>query len=379
MFREQAHSQMKRPDSHNRRSVSPRRPPRIVQPQDDILNLLREKGVEAARRAQRGLIVQPGAIGDCILTLPLAALMKESLALGSIDMLGHTQHIEILPGRSCIDSIRSIDTVDVHRLFVDPEKFELADHDPLISAFAEYSWIVTFLGEPHSHFEQNLIFTTNCSHSSEVLTLALKPPKDFTSHLMDFCRHQFATQTGLSCEHPPANRNSRLIETTTADIRRGKELLGDLGLKADKGLIVIHPGSGSTKKCWHIENFLAVAKQLRSHGFDIVFLLGPAETERFDARTVSTLQSVGQCVADLSLAEVLALFSCAHAFIGNDSGMTHLAGAIGLRTFAVFGPTSPTVYQPIGPLVTILKGDARRFAAGLSSRLQDKIVTALLS
>ena len=46
---------------------------------DDILDLLREKGAEAARKAQRGVILQPGAIGDCILTLPLAAFMKEIL------------------------------------------------------------------------------------------------------------------------------------------------------------------------------------------------------------------------------------------------------------------------------------------------------------
>jgi len=46
---------------------------------DDILDLLREKGAEAARKAQRGVILQPGAIGDCILMLPLAAFMKETL------------------------------------------------------------------------------------------------------------------------------------------------------------------------------------------------------------------------------------------------------------------------------------------------------------
>jgi len=53
-----------------------------MQTDDNILDLLRKEGAEAAKKAQRGLIVQPGAIGDCILTLPLAGYMKESLALG---------------------------------------------------------------------------------------------------------------------------------------------------------------------------------------------------------------------------------------------------------------------------------------------------------
>ncbi|MHC4557550.1 MAG: hypothetical protein ACYS80_09635, partial [Planctomycetota bacterium] len=130
-----------------------------MQTHDNILDMLREKGAEAARKMQRGLILQPGAIGDCILTLPLAAFMKDALQLGGIDILGHTEYVGILPGRTCIDGIRSIDSMDLHRLFAKTKAFELKDRDPLINAFADYAWIATFLGEPNSNFEQNLIFT----------------------------------------------------------------------------------------------------------------------------------------------------------------------------------------------------------------------------
>ena len=85
------------------------------------------------------------------------------------------------PERTCVDSIRSIDTAELHRLFAAPASFDLADRDPLIHMFADYSWIVTFLGEPGSDFEQNLIFTANCSHSAEVITLSLKPPEAASS------------------------------------------------------------------------------------------------------------------------------------------------------------------------------------------------------
>ena len=80
-----------------------------MQADNDILSMLREKGAQAARQAQRAVILQPGAIGDCVLTLPLAEFMKESLGLGGVDILGHTEYTGILPGRTCIDSIRSID------------------------------------------------------------------------------------------------------------------------------------------------------------------------------------------------------------------------------------------------------------------------------
>jgi hypothetical protein len=202
-----------------------------MQAHDNILDMVREKGAEAARKMHRGLIVQPGAIGDCILTLPLAAFMKDVLRLGGIDLLGHTEYIGILPGRSCIDGVRSIDSMDLHRLYAKTETFDLADPDPLITAFADYAWIATFLGEPDSDFEQNLIFTANCSHSAEVLTLSLKPPGECSEHVTDFHIREFVHQSGLTLPPGSAQACDCLIRATEADIETGKKLLTEAGLE----------------------------------------------------------------------------------------------------------------------------------------------------
>ncbi|MHC4323640.1 MAG: glycosyltransferase family 9 protein [Planctomycetota bacterium] len=252
-----------------------------MQTQDDILELVRQKSAEAAKKMKRGLILQPGAIGDCILTLPLAAYMKESLSLGGIDILGHTEYVGFLPGRSCVDGVRSIDSMDIHRLFAETATFALKDNDPLISAFGDYAWIATFLGESNSNFEQNLIFTANCSHSAEVITLSMKPPKDFSEHLTGFYIRQFIDQSGHSLHCRGFQAGDCLIKATEADINTGRELLREIGFGSGEKVMVIQPGSGGTKKCWHLENFLAVARELDSRGVEIVFLLGPAELDRF--------------------------------------------------------------------------------------------------
>ncbi|MHC4205806.1 MAG: glycosyltransferase family 9 protein [Planctomycetota bacterium] len=350
-----------------------------MQTHDDILELVRQKGAEAARKMQRGLIVQPGAIGDCILTLPLAAYMKDALDLGGIDILGHTEYIGFLPGRSCIDSVRSIDSIDVHRLFAEIKKFVLNDQDPLINAFRDYGLIVTFLGEPNSNFEQNLIFTANCSHSAEVITLTMKPPTGFSRHLADFYIRQFIEQSGFSLQRQTIQAGDCLIKATDADINTGKELLREIGLGFGEKQMVIQPGSGGTKKCWHLENFLAVAKELDSRGADIIFLLGPAETERYSDETIEKISSVGKCLTDLSLTQVLGLLSCVEGFIGNDSGITHLAAALGVRTYSIYGPTDPEVYKSIGPDVTVFASKIASFAKKPSMRSQRKfleVVTA---
>ena len=325
----------------------------------------------------RGLILQPGAIGDCILTLPLAAYMKDSLELGGIDILGHTEYVGFLPGRSCIDGVRSMDVMGLHRFFVEPGTFELKDRDPLINTFSDYAWIVTFLGESESHFEQNLIFTANCSHSAEVTTLSVKPQQDCSEHVADFYIRQFIERSGMFVEPRQTQDDNRSIRATQTDANAGRRLLTEAGVGSSGRLVVIHPGSGGQEKCWYIGNFLTVAAGLASKGFEVVFLLGPAEQEKFSDETISQIDSVVPCLTDLSLTDVLGLLGCAYGFVGNDSGIAHLAGAMGVKTVVVFGPTDPAVYKPLGPAVTVLAGCPATFASKPSISLQRKLLDVL--
>lgn len=348
-----------------------------MQANDDILSLLQEKGAQLALEAQRAIILQPGAIGDCVLTLPLAGFMKRALALGGVDILGHTDYLGILPGRTCVDGIRSIDLTDLHRLFIEPADFDLADRDPLINAFADYAWIVTFLGEPGSNFEQNLIFTANCSHSAEIITLSMKPPADFGRHVADFYTQQFIDQSDFSIEPWSIPPTDTLIGTSDADRKAGTELTKEMGHGISERLLVIQPGSGGPDKCWHLDNFVAVANEAATDGWDAVFLLGPAELQRYSSAEIQDIGGAGKCLTNLSMSQVVGLLSCADAFIGNDSGITHLAAALGVRTFAVFGPTDPTVYAPLGPAVTVFRRKAAAFSKKPSAALQREVLGAL--
>lgn len=350
-----------------------------MQASNDILSLLEEKGAQMAKEAQRAVILQPGALGDCILTLPLVRLMQETLGLGGVDVIGHADYIGFLPERSCVSSIRSIDSTELHRLFTEPAQFDLADHDPLIEAFSDYAWIVTFLGEPDGGFEQNLIFTANCSHSAEVITLALKPPKDTAQHVAEYYLEQFVQEGGLPSEKAAIAPEQILIKVVDADREHGLDLLSRTGLDVAKPLVVLHPGSGGQNKCWHLENYLNVARTLRAAEIEAVFLLGPAEAERLGNKEKLQLRSAARCVTDLALTQVVGLLSCADAFVGNDSGVTHLAAGIGLRTVALFGPTDPALYRPIGPALTVFQDTESSFAKEPSESLQKEVIDHLLA
>jgi len=377
----------------------------------NIIDKLREKLAIASQQGRRGVILQPGAIGDCILTLPLAELMRETVCPGGVDIIGHTEYLGMLPGRSCVDAVKSLDSMSLHRLFAGEGDFELADCDPLIMAFAGYTWIASFLGESNSNFERNLIFTVNCSHSAEVMTLAMKPAADSTPstssgqacspqaghniHISDFYRKQFIEQSGfdtfdkfragtltagglLSQEYNSAV-GMPLIRPTSADIYRGKEILAENGIMPTTKPVVIHPGSGGAHKCWRLDNFLSVARMLEKEGVEVVFLFGPAEVQRFSEPAIAGIRTAGKLLTNLSLAEVLGVLGCSRGYIGNDSGITHLSAALGIRTVVVFGPTEPAIYGPLGPAVTILRSKPPDFAEAISETLQRQICEILLA
>ncbi len=345
---------------------------------EDILELVGEKRDEAGRDSRRGVIIQPGAIGDCILTLRLAGFMKKTLGLGGIDILGHSDYISIFPERTCVDAVRSIETVELHRLFSDKDEFELTDGDPLIDVFADYAWVVSFMGEADSDFEKNLIFTVNCSRSAEVIILSLKPTDKTAGHIADYYVDQFAEQCDVEIEAGETQGEAGLIKATKADMHKGLEILREAGFEGGEKVAVIAAGSGGREKCWRLENFLEVAKGLDNEGIQTVFLFGPAEVERFGDADVKAIEDVGRRVGDLSLSEVVGLLSQVQCFVGNDSGITHLSAAMGVSTAAVFGPTDPKVYGPVGPDALVFKSDNKAFASEADAELQQRVLESLL-
>jgi heptosyltransferase-3 len=347
--------------------------------QQDILSLVQAKDAQVARESQRAVILQPGALGDCILTLPLAKLMKRVLKLGGIDIVGHADYIGFLPGRSCVDGIRSIDSADLHRLFTEAGKFDLEDRDPLVSMFSDYAWIVTFLGDAGSDFERNLLFTVNCSHSAEVFTLSMKPPAGARQHVAEYYVRQFADHAGLAPARARVSYKTSPIRPMRSDRSIGRQWLKQEGMEPSGKLVVMHPGSGGRHKCWHIGNFTALADNLRKAGFEVLFLLGPAEMERLSDADLDQLRNTARCAANLPLAQVIALLCCARVFVGNDSGVTHLAAGMGLKTVALFGPTDPAQYAPIGPTLKVVHDPHERFADEPCPKLQQVVLDAVVA
>jgi len=332
----------------------------------DILKMLSTAEANAGRLSNRALIIQPGAIGDCVLTLPVAEFIGKKFKIGTITMLGRSQYMLYLPTRSCIDSIRDLDSIDLHRLFIPSKDFELQDNDSLITAFAGFQHIFTFLGNPGSDFEHNLIFTANCSNAVEVTTLSPKPPSNYKNHIINFYIDTIVNSCSEYIKRKPSAASfaarKKIIKPLRSDAAAGRTILDSIGIKKNSKPAVIHPGSGGIKKCWNIENFYLLAEELLDAGESVVFLIGPAEQERFSRKIIDRLSLLAPVIFEFSLSRTFQLLSCCGCFIGNDSGIAHIAGASGASTVVCFGPTDPAVYSPLGPKVKTFHFDDGDFS-----------------
>ena len=243
----------------------------------------------------RRLLIRPGAIGDCILSFPAL----ESQRADYTEVWISRPLVRLVP---FADRVRAIADTGLDR----PEF-----GDALRDSLREFDSIISWHG---SHSEAFREFAAGLGVPIQILPAL--PPPDAKVHATDF----FLAQVGAA---PGAVASLRLPDRIN-----------------DGGFAAIHPFSGGRAKNWPLEHFRALAQLLR---MPVRWTAGPqeqlADAERFD------------CLHDLAC-----WLKGASLYVGNDSGVTHLAAAAGVPVVAVFQTSDPRVWAPRGPRVEIVEG-----------------------
>jgi ADP-heptose:LPS heptosyltransferase len=124
----------------------------------------------------------------------------------------------------------------------------------------------------------------------------------------------------------------------------------------EQPFVVLHPGAGGRRKRWPAERFAALAERLAGLGYDVAITQGESDEEAVAAMRASLRRVEARALAGLRLAELAAVLARARLFVGNDSGITHLASLLGVPAVGIFGPYDPAYWAPIGPRVAIIDG-----------------------
>lgn len=269
------------------------------------------------------LVLFPGALGDFLCFLPTLVAVRAA----------HVGRLCLVAQPAFFDLVRLTDTttVSIHRR-------EIADlfstrgslAPETIVLFGGFARVYSWTGFGDAQVARRLAEVTGGQVEMHRFR-GMRPGE----HAVDY----YARCVGLQ-PAPPAPA-----------IVMDEQWLGDFlahhGLAAH-GFIVMHPGSGAPRKNW--EGFGAVARQWRQQHRDaVVALYGPVETERRPAAIVDSI-----AVDGLSLPQGAALLRRSRLYLGNDSGISHLAGIVGARGVVVIGPTDPTVWAPRSESLKIL-------------------------
>ncbi|HJS87828.1 MAG TPA: glycosyltransferase family 9 protein, partial [Acetobacteraceae bacterium] len=182
---------------------------------------------------------------------------------------------------------------------------------------------------------------------------------------------QLASMLGL--DPPPAP----VAWIAAQDHARAKALL-----PADQPVIALGPTANWAPKIWPAERFAALFRTLAGDmlpGAIPAVLGGPGEAERaMAAPLLALLPEAIDLVGTLSLPEAAACLVRAALFVGNDSGLMHLAAATGAPTIGLFGPTPAAEYAPIGRCAaSVVAADGRMAGITVSQVLTE--VAALVA
>ena len=141
---------------------------------------------------------------------------------------------------------------------------------------------------------------------------------------------------------PAQPRDPGVLELTEEELRHAETATREL----PEGFVAIHPGSGSPAKNWPLTRFLDAARAL-ADSQRWLLVAGPAERDLAPPADAVLAR-------DWPLRLLGAALARAGVFLGNDAGVSHLAAAVGAPTLALFGPTDPALWAPVGPRVKTL-------------------------
>lgn len=284
----------------------------------------------------RILVIRGGAIGDFVLTLPAIKLMRDAWPQARLEILGYKHIVALAENRFYANATRSIESGRLARFFAKDANLpaDLADY------FGSFDLIVSYLFDPDGVFEANL---RRCGRMRFIAGPAKLGAHE---HAALQLARPLAT-LGL----PGAEPAAELFPSDEDHAAAARLLPPDA-----QRLIAFHPGSGSTSKNWPIANWVALAHRLaRTDDMQLVLVSGEADEAQIAQLRSACAEVVISCLIDRPLPVVAALLSRCAAFVGHDSGISHIAAAVIIPCVLLFGETEPDVWAPPHASVKVLR------------------------
>ncbi len=149
---------------------------------------------------------------------------------------------------------------------------------------------------------------------------------------------------------------AEVMHLTSEEHARAFIKLKESGLRPDTLVIGMHVGAGKIPNRWPIEKFAELAQRLREeHDAEVILFWGKNEGELAE-KFCALVRFAPIKIAPTGLREMAACFTHCSALVCNDTGVMHVCAAVGVPLVAIFGPTPPELWKPIGEKFLAVRG-----------------------
>jgi len=289
-------------------------------------------------------VFRGGAIGDFILTVPAIAALRQRFPGAWIEVFGYPHIARLAQAAGLVHRVQDLEAQPVARLFATDGELS----PELRACLSGFDLVVSYLSDPDATLQRNV--------RAQMQGCFIQGP-----HRPEQAQRLHATQAYLR----PLEQLGILKADPVArlSIRR----------QAPTRKLAVHPGSGSERKNWPEAQWRQLMGRLiECSPIDLLLVGGEAEGRRLERLAEGMPVERFELAKNVPLVELAERIQSCVAFVGHDSGITHLAAAVGVPCLALWGDTCEEIWRPLGERVTLLKE-----GAGLAHLSVERVASAI--
>jgi heptosyltransferase-3 len=285
---------------------------------------------------RNALLFRLGGLGDLLVAFPAIHLIRKTFPSAGLTLVCREEYGLLLQETGVVDRVVRGDSPRLLPLFAGPS----VPQKEMKEWLNGFDLVAGWMQEKSGGALEKSVAATSISGERRFFYYPPESPDEISQF--------FFRQTSRALAE---NRPSEFSFDECAQLPPSPVLDNGPGLiKRERGrkFVVVHPGSGSEKKCWPVQNFLEIIARLGQKGAGGVIVTGQAE-ERMEALIKGTsLPRRWSWLRSPSLVALSALLQEADLYLGNDSGITHLAAACGTEVVALLREDLVTAWRPYG-------------------------------
>jgi heptosyltransferase-2 len=288
------------------------------------------------------LVIRGGAIGDFILTLPAIAALRRQFPQAHLEVLGYPHIAQLAVAGGLADRVQPIEARGLAGFFARDGTLE----PDLRDYFSEFDLVISYLYDPDEIFKTNL---RRCLFG-QFIAGPHRPNEAEFIHATQVYLKPLEQLAIFGADPVP-----RLVFDQIANAGRA-DLAAGFDARQRVPAVALHPGSGSDKKNWPEAKWAEfIAWLTDSTKLNLLFVGGEAEGGRLKRLVAAVPPARCQVLQNLPLPDLARQLQSCAAFIGHDSGISHLAAALGLPSLVLWADTLEEIWRPQGERVVILR------------------------